>query len=150
MKKIIIGCTATFIVVVFIMALGAWLFLFRELPMLEASLTLSSEAALNTTIPLVITATNPHSKPVTLDSIDFEDIFLEGFQVVQITPEAADTLHIFGYRCWIFSQQVEPGESVTVTFLLKAVQLGHYSGDIDVCNPNGDCKTLLADVMVKE
>ena len=40
---------------------------------------------------------------------------------------------------------VQPGETRSVTFQLRPVAEGRYSGDVDVCNPNQDFQTLLVD-----
>ena len=122
----------------------------RELPVLDASLSMPSQAELDSTVIMVVTATNTHTKPLILASIDVGDSFLEGFQVVKIEPSPLATKQIFDFRRWDFGQTVDPGGTLQVRFELKAVLEGHYSGDIDVCNPNLDFKTLLADVVVRQ
>jgi hypothetical protein len=152
MKKIILGCLGVVVLVIVVGAGLIWFWLFRELPMLDASLSLPNEAALDSTVTMVITATNTHETPITLDSIDIDDAFLSGFQVISIQPASTDTTHvpIANQRSWDFGTIVQPGGSISVAFQLRAVTQGHFSGDIDVCNPNQDFKTLLADVVVKK
>lgn len=122
----------------------------RELPVLDASLSLPTQATLDSTVIMVITTTNTHTKPLILGSIDVGDSFLEGFQVVKIQPSPSATEHLYYFRRWDFGQTVDPGATLQVRFELKAVLEGHFSGDIDVCNPNLDYKTLLADVVVRK
>jgi hypothetical protein len=150
MKKALIGCLCVAAVVVAALALGTWLWLFRELPVLSATLAVPSEAKLDGTVVMVVTTTNAHEKAVTLDSVDIDDAFLDGFQVVKVEPTPTDTMHILGQRSWSFDQAVEPGGTLEVRFELKAVQEGHFSGDVDVCNPNQDFTTLVADVVVRK
>jgi uncharacterized protein (DUF58 family) len=151
MKKILLGCLG---VALLTAVLGAGLVLYwllRERPVLESTLSLPTEVELDATVPMVITTTNGHSTPVTLDSIDVDDSFLAGFQVIRIEPEPEGTLHVpfLNQRSWAFATVVQPGDSLTVTFHLKPVAEGHFSGDIDVCNPSQDFETLLADVVVR-
>jgi uncharacterized protein (DUF58 family) len=151
MKRTVLGCLAVALLIVAAGTVFVWFWLFRALPVLDASLSLPREVALESTVPLVITVTNPHEKSVTLDSIDIADSLLSGFQVVSIEPDPTETYHIpiFDQRSWTFGESVMPGGTLSVTFHLRAVQAGHFSGDIDVCNPNQNCTTLLADVVVK-
>lgn len=107
---------------------------------------------MESTVTMVIAVTNVHSTPVTLDSIDIDDSFLAGFQIVSITPKPDDTTRvpILKQRSWEFGKPIPPGGSLSVIFTIKAVAEGRFSGDVDICNPNQDFKTLLADVIVKK
>jgi len=97
-----------------------------------------------------VTVTNPHAQAVTLDSIDVSKSFLSGFQVVAVDPAPTETYDIpfTDQRSWTFNHEVLPEQSLSINFELKAVQAGHFSGEIDVCNPNQDFRTLYADVLV--
>jgi hypothetical protein len=149
MKRVIIGCLGATALLVAVGTFTLWFLLVRELPVLDTTLSLPSEVAMGSTVSMVITASNPHKEPVTLDSVDMDDSFLSGFQVVGIAPEPTDTMHVplVNQRSWSFEKQVAPGESISVSFELKPVMEGHFSGDVDVCNPNQDFTTLYADVV---
>lgn len=149
-KKVILGCLGATAIIAVAVAVGVWLWLFRELPVLDATLSIEPEVELGSTVTMVINATNSHDKAVTLDSVDIDDAFLAGFQVVGVNPEPEGTTHlpIINQRSWEFGKRISPGKVFSVTFTLKAVADGHFSGDVDVCNPNQDFKTLLADVVV--
>ena len=148
MKQFVVGCLAISAVLFIGLVVLIYFVLIRELPTLEASIATPASVAVNSTFDAVVTAENTHSDQIVLDSIDVEAVFLEGFQVVSVSPKPSETYSIFGYRTWEFDQAVEPGEKVEVTFTLRAVQQGHYTGDVDVCNPNQDFQTVFADVMV--
>ena len=151
MRKIVIGCLGTAAVFLAAAVLLVWVWWFRELPLLDASLSLPSQATLDSTLVMVVTTTNTHTSPLVLDCIDIDDSFLEGFQVLSIQPEPTDTMHTpWGQRSWSFDQTVESSGTLTVRYELKAVQEGHFSGDVDVCNPNQDFRTLVADVVVRK
>ena len=152
MKKVVIGCLGAavlFVVVVVVVGVVAWSFLFRELPVLDATISVPAQAALDSTVTLVVATTNAHKQAVMLDSIDIDDSFLTGFQVVSIDPQPTETAHmpLLNQRSWSFAK---PGGSFSVTFTLRAVVEGHFSGDVDICNPNQDFNTLLADVVVRK
>lgn len=150
MKKVLVGCLGVALLLVVLVVAGLW-WLFRASPELEATLTLPFEAQVETPVALVITARNPHAKPVTLDSIDIDDAFLAGFQIISIEPEPGDTteLPFLEQRSWAFKKVVPPGESMTVTYTLRPVTEGRFTGSVDVCNPAQDFKSLFADIIVK-
>lgn len=152
MKKVIIGCLGAVAAVVAIAAVITWFWFFRELPTLDANLSMASEVEPGANIIMTITATNSHRKSVTLDSIDIDDAFLSAFQVVTVDPEPSTTSHVpfAQQRSWSFGKEVPPGGKLAVSFTFRAIAEGHFSGDVDVCNPNQDFKTLLADVVVKQ
>jgi len=152
MKKAFLGCLGAALVILVVGGAMIWSWLFRELPVLDATLSLPNEVEVESTVSMVVTATNSHSRSITLDSIDVDDSSLAGFQVISIDPKPKDTMHvpIVNQRSWEFGAEIQPRESLSVTFHLKSVSQGHFSGDVDVCNPNQDFTTLLADVVVKE
>ena len=152
MKKTLFGCLGAALVILVIGGVMIWFSLFRELPLLDATLSLHNEVEVESTVSMVITATNSHTKAITLDSIDVGDSFLAGFQVISVDPRPTDTTHmpIVNQRSWDFGVEIQPGDSLAITFQLRAVTEGHFSGDVDVCNPNQDFRTLLADVVVRK
>ena len=150
MKKVIIGCLGAAAIIAAIVAVAIWFLLFRELPTLDASLAIAPEVEMDSTVTLTITATNSHTKRVTLDSVDIDDSFLAGFQVVAVDPEPRTTTHmsLTHQRTWEFGKPLASRQTFSVTFTLRPAAPGHFSGDVNVCNPNQDFKTLLADVVV--
>lgn len=128
-----------------------WCCIFRMSPRLDAALSAPQEVRLNSTVTMIVTATNTHEKPVTLDSIDISDAFLEGFQILDIQPRPAETSHIplCKMQSWEFGRTLDPAQSMTVTFRLKPAARGHFTGDIDITNPAHNSKTLYADIVVK-
>lgn len=151
MKGVLIGCSIFGLVLVTAAGIGIWFFLFRVQPMADASLAIPPSAEIDQTIEMVVTTHNPHAESVIVDSIDISDSFLEGFQVTTVDPAENETMDVpfVDQRAWMFSHTLAPGETKTFTFTLNPVLVGHYSGDVDVCNPNQDFNTLLADVVVR-
>jgi hypothetical protein len=119
-------------------------------PALTATVSIPLEVELGVPFTMTVTASNPHEVPATLDSVDIDEAFLAGFQVLSVEPRATNTSHIplANQRSWDFGQSVPPGGSATVTFTLRAVAEGRFSGDVDVCNPTLDWNTQLVDVIV--
>ena len=150
MNKYLVGCLGVSFVVGISLLGAVAFFLLSEFPVLDASLSVPPEASLGATITMVVTTTNTHTKAIKLDSIDVGDTFLEGFRVLSVDPEPSDTMRVFGMRTWFFGERVEPGDSLDVRFALEAVMEGHFSGDVDVCNPTQDFTTLIADVVIRE
>lgn len=152
MKQLLVGCLIGALVLSVVVVVGFWFLFIRELPLLDAELTLPPGAVMGSSIEMVVTAHNPHDEAVKLDCIDISNEILEGFQVVSVSPPANDSYEVpfFGMRTWEFGASVEPRESIAVTFELRPVAPGRFRGEIDVCNPNQDSKTLFADVVVKE
>lgn len=149
MKKFLLGCLGVAVLgMIVIVVVGA--VLYRQTPVLSASLDAPAAVPLDTEFTLVVTATNPHAKPVTLDSIDIQDSFLEGFQVLGVEPEPKSTQHLFTFRTWDFGKKIPAGAAEQVRFQLKAIQAGHFSGDIDVCNVVQKYTTVVGDIVVKD
>ena len=149
MKNLAIGCGVVAILGVLVIGMaGAWLL--RELPVLNASITSEPIVQLDEEFTLTVNAANAEEAPIVLDSIDIDDTFLDGFQVVDVQPAPSDTSHFMGMRSWYFERSVAPGDTLQVQFTLRAVQEGHFSGDVGVCNPNQDVSTVVADVMVRK
>ena len=147
--KIVLGCGVAAALVAAMLGAGIWFIFFRDLPALDATLAAPTTVIAGETLALTVTASNPHPQTVILDSVDIDDSLLEGFQVVGVTPRARDTSHIFHMRTWSFGKAVPPGMVQTIRFDLRAIEAGHFSGDIDVCNPNQDFVTLLGDIVVE-
>jgi hypothetical protein len=149
MRSMTIGCFSVSAAAILGVA-GLVIWMFVDLPMLDASLSHPTIVQLDSTFNLCVSVSNSHNTVVTLHSIDIEDSFLEGFQVVSITPEDTDTMHLLGMRNWDFGIRIDPGQSLDICFELKAVQEGHFSGDVEVRNPHHDDVTLVADIVVRK
>lgn len=134
-------CTVVFV--------GFLIWVFTELPLLTATITSPDIVQHNEEFNLTIQTMNPHDGDVELDSIDLSTEFLEGFKVLHVDPKPKETFKIFGMRTYVFERKVAPGEELFVTFKLKGVMKGHFNGDVDVCNPNQDFQTLVADITVQ-
>jgi len=108
-------------------------------------------ANMDEVITLKVTATNIGEDTATLGSIDVYDTFLEGFDVVRITPKPKNESGIFGFQSYYFDGfLMEPGESATVSFELKASKAGTWEGDVDCCTPLENFSTAVATITVTD
>jgi hypothetical protein len=150
MKRFFLGCLGVGILLLMCISVMFWFWLLRVKPLLDAELSFPPEVVVNRNFPLTVTVSNPHDEAVVLDSIDVDDSLLKGFQVIRVEPAPSESFHlsILDQRSWSFGTEVKPGDSMTVSFLLKPLSPGHFSGDLDVCNPNQDFKTLMVDLVV--
>ena len=102
-------------------------------------------AAVGEVFTMEVTATNPGDKTVTLGSVDIYDTFLEGFEVLRVTPTPERDDGIFDFHSYFFEgMPIEPGGSATVSFKLKAVKPGRWQGDVDCCTPMESFSTAVA------
>lgn len=150
MKKAWLGCLGALAVVALIGVWLIWFLLIREGPVVSATLDLPQQVKRGDIIRMRVLTFNPNNRPITLDSIDIDDSFMAGFQVVRVEPTPKDTmrLRVLRQRSWEFGAVVPPGTGLDVTFELRAVDEGRWIGQVDVCNPTQDFNSLLADVMV--
>lgn len=81
---------------------------------------------------MTVTITNPHNQSLSFDSIDIESSFFDGFQVVSVTPQPKKTSQMFGLHTWEFLDSVDANSTRTITFQLKAVKDGRFTGTLDV------------------
>jgi hypothetical protein len=149
MKKVAIGCLG--ITAICAILFGAFVFwVLRELPVLDATMSAPTTVELDSTMTIDVTMTNPHKEAVVLDSIDIDETFLSGFQIIDVQPKPTETMSFLGTRTWEYARSVAPGKTLEVHFTLKAIQEGHFVGEIYVYNPNLDSTTMFADVVIKK
>lgn len=151
MKKLVIGLSIAALLLMFV-AVAGWYLLIREQPLLDAELSVPLQVKVGEAFEMVVETSNPHSRQVSLDSIDIDHTLLQGFQVLAVEPSQHQTenLPFLDQRSWIFEQWVSPGDEYDVTFKLKPLEAGHFTGNVDVCNSNYDWKSLYADIVVED
>ena len=125
--------------------------LFRTKPKLSAVLSAPNETSIGSEIYATVTVSNPHTTAVSLGTIDIEDKILSGFQVLSIKPQPLEaiSLDFLETHSWTFDTIVQPGDSLNITFTLKPIAEGRFTGEIDICNSNNDFTTLILDIVVK-
>ena len=150
MKQVLIALGVMFLLgCLLIGGCTAW-FLLQDSPVPGGSISAPVEVAVGDEFEMTVTVTNPNDATVTLDSIDIYYSFLDGFQVVSVSPSPGDTtdFEMLDFRSWDFGNTIAPGDELDIVYKLRAIQPGHYSGDVDICNPAQDFTTVLADIVV--
>lgn len=99
---------------------------------------------------LAVTVQNVHDTAAQLGSIDIYDSFLDGFDVVSVSPEPTEELGVLDFRSFYFEEELGVNESTVVVYTLKAAQAGLWSGDVDCCTPSENFSTATAVVRVVE
>ncbi len=87
------------------------------------------------TFDVVIDITNERSEVFLLDSIDVADTYLEGFSVQSLDPVEDSSMHLpfFDMQSFTYLEEIDPGQTFTITLTLRAENTGAYRGDLDIC-----------------
>ena len=119
-------------------------------PTFEVSLVVPDEIVASQPFALGVDVQNPHGSAIKLDSVDLDDSLLKGFQVMSVEPKPKDTMHVplLNQRTWSFGTSVPAGAIQRVTFNLRALNAGRFSGNVGACNPGQDCASTFADLVV--
>jgi hypothetical protein len=85
--------------------------------------------------------TNPHTEPVTLDSVEIDEEFFQRFELRSVSPDPSDDspTSMFGHRSWAFGHVVEPAATETVVFELLTPSRGTFQLPLRICNEYLDC-----------
>lgn len=120
-------------------------------PTFDVSLVLPAEVVATEAFPLGVDVKNPHGSAITLDSVDIDDALLKGLQVISVDPKPKDTMHVpvLNQRSWTFGLSVPAGSVQRVTFNVRPLNVGRFSGNVGACNPGQDCASTFADLVVK-
>jgi hypothetical protein len=88
-----------------------------------------------------IVSYNPHAEEVQLHSIDIDESFIDAFEVLAIEPRPTDSTRIplLDQKSWFFERDVQPGDSLEVTFTLSPLEAGVPVGSVDICNSMAYC-----------
>lgn len=119
-------------------------------PTFEVSLVVPPEIVATEPFVLGVDVKNPHGSAITLDSVDVDAALLKGFQVISVEPSPKDTIHVpvLNQRSWSFETPVPAGTTHRVTFRLRPLNVGRFTGNVGACNPGQDCASAFADLVV--
>lgn len=90
-------------------------------------------------VEFVIHVTNHNEDLITLTKLDIGADYFEGFTLLSVVPNydsyymPEETSSWEQFRSYYFSMPIEPGETVSITFVSNAVTAGDYAGSLDVC-----------------
>jgi len=83
----------------------------------------------------VVVVNESDQDPLTVDTIDIGESYLEGFAVTSTEPSYSSsmTVPIDNSRSFEFGSTVGPGATNVFIFHMRAQRKGRFIGDIDVC-----------------
>lgn len=102
--------------------------------------------------PIEIQVTNLAGETQSLDSIDINSAFLEGFVLEGSVPPYTQAESYFGFESHYYGRSIDPGSNLTVELKAVARQTGRYPLLVDVCiNEPTICTTyeFANDIVVK-
>ena len=105
-------------------------------PPFVISIEAPGETTLGEIVTLSARVSNPTEESLQLGSIDVYDSLLDGFAVVQIEPAPDESTHTLDFSTFYYSKTLAPGETFGFSLVLKAVQPGVWTGDVDFCTPS--------------
>jgi hypothetical protein len=110
-------------------------------PSLVSTVYVPAEVEVGEPFAMRIVAYNPHPEEVQLHSIDIDESFIDAFEVLAIEPRPTDSTRIplLDQQSWFFERDVQPGDSLEVTFTLSPLRVGVPVGNVEICNTAVDC-----------
>ena len=147
MRKVLLGIAA-FVIVALVS-----LFKINSGPELSVQISAPSSILVGETFTLVLHLSNPHSEPVTLDSVEIDTAVFVTFKVISVTPEPSKPSQSFGpesfgWEYWTFQRVFEPATTETVEFEFRANLVGSYEIELRVCNLYGQCTSTDVPILV--
>ncbi len=127
----------------------AYRFFVGNPPPFVISIEAPGETTLGEIVTLSARVSNPTDESLQLGSIDVYDSLLDGFAVVQIEPGPEERTHTLDFSTFYFSKALGPGETLGFSLVLKAVQPGIWTGDVDFCTPSEKFVTSSVTIWVR-
>lgn len=128
-------------------ALGYFLIM-REPPDFHVTLEHPEVVAVGEEFDFLVSVENPSGKPLTLDSIDFYNSLLDGFEVVSADPRPASKGGILNFTTYYLGKKARSASSYDFKLRLRAKTSGFWEGDVDVCTVFGNFVTSYATIDV--
>lgn len=88
-----------------------------------------------------------------LDSIDVQESYLEGVQLLSTEPMFGDstTIPLVGFQSYTYGDFIGGSETFIVELVFEGIMEGTFSGDIDICvNSATECATRQLTVVIGE
>jgi hypothetical protein len=153
----VIGCAGTTAGMIFacLLCIGGVLWISQPPRGVTASVDAPIQLDAGDKVEFVVHVTNHNKDVVKIMSIDIGVDYFEGITLLSVTPDY-DSYYVpqeataDDIRSYYFSIPVEPGETVSITFMGNAVDAGDYGGILDVCiNSNYTCISNVIRTVIK-
>jgi hypothetical protein len=140
-----IGCAGLVIGMIFgcVLSIGGLVWLTEPPDAVTASIDAPIQVDAREKVEFVVNVTNHGEDAVNITRIDVGVGYLKGFTLLSVVPnydsyympeEASSREQLQSYY---FSVPIEPGETVSITFVANAVAAGDYAGSLDICINSG-------------
>jgi len=126
---------------------GYWLFT-RDAPPFTVGLEHPDVVEVGETLTLKVTVANDGAKDLKFAELDLYDTFLDGFEVVAVSPKPKTKDRVFGIATYGFSRTLKPAESFDIMFELRAKEEGLWTGGVDACTPMQNYVSEYAEIEV--
>lgn len=150
-----IGCAGCLILSVVALVFGGLFmsFILQEPENININLEAPTTVQQDEEFAINVYIENTANQNQTLDSVDFTFSYLEGLIIESSEPPFTEssTIPIIEYESYTFEKTIAPGEELTVTFTVTALEIGAYSGEVDICiNNESACSTRIIRTTVEE
>jgi hypothetical protein len=153
---VLLGCGALSVAAVlsFVMAgLGLLIWIVGEPEQINLSVDVPVSVGKGESFAIEITVEDLSGESRLVHSIDIDDSYLEGLEVVRTEPPFTELLRVesLGFRSYYFEKVIEPNSAGTILIALQGLEAGDYTGEIDVCiDSSGSCTTVTTRTVVYE
>jgi hypothetical protein len=136
-----IGCVGLVIGMIFgcVLSIGGLVWLTEPPDGVTVSIDAPIQVDAGDKVEFVVNVTNHNEDLITLTKLDIGVDYFEGITLLSVTPNY-DSYYMpeeisswEQFRSYYFSIPIEPGETVSVTFIGNAVVAGDYGGSLDTC-----------------
>lgn len=126
---------------------GYWL-VTRDAPPFAVDVDHPDVVEVGETLTVKVTVMNDGTKDLKFAELDLYDTFLDGFEVVAVSPKPKTKERFFGIFTYGFSRTLKPAESFGIEFELRAKEAGLWTGGVDVCTPTQNYVSEYAEIEV--
>lgn len=121
----------------------------REEPAFHVTLDHPDTVVVGEEFDLSVLVEGRNGKPLNLDSMDFQDGLIDGFEVVSTDPKPGSRMRIFGHTSYFLEPAAKSASRYEFKLRLRAKETGFWSGDIDCCTPLGNFLTTYTSIDVE-
>ncbi len=153
-KIILLGCGIPLLVSIILAGLivGWIIHISQDVKGISLSIESPLDVQIGDTFELRLNVKNEReTKVLNISDIDISGEYIGGFILISSDPAPKSSMNIpfFHDMSYTFGTPVQPGETKTFSFVLRAEQGGIFRGDIDVCEGQRFITTT-AQTVVKE
>jgi hypothetical protein len=120
----------------------------RESPPFALEVAYPDVVETGETFTLDVKITNEGANDLKLAELDLYDTFLDGFEVIAVSPKPRTKERVFGIVTYGFSRNLKPTESMGIEIELRAKETGLWLVGIDAYTPTLNYVSEYAEIEV--